>query len=116
MPPAFVIGAEGFHKFRANGEKVGAEIMGEVREALRRLEAATGRSFGGVDRPLLVSVRSGAAVSMPGMMDTVLNLGLTAPSAFAIALWAAARALRSIRGCVSGACSSTRFWVSIPPT
>ena len=86
VPPAFVIGAEGFHKFRANGEKVGAEIMGEVTEALRRLEAATSRSFGGVDRPLLVSVRSGAAVSMPGMMDTVLNLGLTPPSAFAIAL------------------------------
>ena len=55
VPPAFVIGAEGFHKFRANGEKVGAEIMAEVTEALRRLEAATGRSFGGVDRPLLVS-------------------------------------------------------------
>ena len=86
VPPAFVIGAEGFHKFRANGEKVGAEIMAEVTEALRRLEAATSRSFGGVDRPLLVSVRSGAAVSMPGMMDTVLNLGLTAPSAFAIAV------------------------------
>ena len=85
VPPAFVIGAEGFHKFRANGEKVGAEIMAEVTEALRRLEAATSRSFGGVDRPLLVSVRSGAAVSMPGMMDTVLNLGLTAASAFAIA-------------------------------
>ena len=50
--------------------------MGEVARALRRLEAATGRSFGGVERPLLVSVRSGAAVSMPGMMDTILNLGL----------------------------------------
>jgi len=85
VPPAFVIGAEGFHHFRANGDRVSSEIMDEVKEALRRLEAATDRSFGGVDRPLLVSVRSGAAISMPGMMDTVLNLGLTAPSAFAIA-------------------------------
>jgi pyruvate,orthophosphate dikinase len=84
VPPAFVIGAEGFHRFRANGDRVGSEIMGEVREALRRLEAVTDRSFGGVDRPLLVSVRSGAAISMPGMMDTVLNLGLTALSAFAV--------------------------------
>ena len=84
-PPAFVIGAEGFHQFRLNGQRVGDAIMDEVREALRRLESATGRSFGGVDRPLLVSVRSGAAVSMPGMMDTILNLGLTARSAFSMA-------------------------------
>ena len=84
-PPAFVIGAEGFHRFRSNGRRVGDGIMSEVRDALRRLEAATGRSFGGVERPLLVSVRSGAAVSMPGMMDTILNLGLTARSALTIA-------------------------------
>src|ERR1700722_13328683 len=60
VPPAFVIGAEGFHKFRANDEKVGAEIMAQVIEALRRLEAATSRSFGGADRPLPVSGPSGA--------------------------------------------------------
>jgi pyruvate, orthophosphate dikinase len=84
-PPAFVIGAEGFHRFRSNGRRVGDGIMSEIRDALRRLEAATGRSFGGVERPLLVSVRSGAAVSMPGMMDTILNLGLTARSALTIA-------------------------------
>ena len=85
VPPAFVIGAEGFHRFRANGDRVCPEMMSEVRDALQRLEAATGRSFADVDRPLLVSVRSGAAISMPGMMDTVLNLGLTASSALAIA-------------------------------
>lgn len=59
--------------------------MSEVHHALYRLEAASGRSFGGVERPLLVSVRSGAAVSMPGMMDTILNLGLTARSALLLA-------------------------------
>jgi len=85
IPPAFVIGAEGFSHFRANGEEVGAEIMAASRAALQKLEQATGRKFGGIERPLLVSVRSGAAVSMPGMMDTVLNLGLTASSAFAMA-------------------------------
>jgi pyruvate,orthophosphate dikinase len=84
-PPAFVIGAEGFHQFRSNGQRVGDGMMSEVRDALRWLEAATERSFGGVERPLLVSVRSGAAISMPGMMDTILNLGLTARSALAIA-------------------------------
>ena len=85
VPPAFVIGADGFHRFRANGGTVGVEMMSEIRDGIRRLETATGRSFGDVDRPLLVSVRSGAAVSMPGMMDTVLNLGLTARSAFVMA-------------------------------
>lgn len=84
-PPAFVIGADGFRHFRSNGEKVGDRLMSEVHHALHRLEAASGRSFGGVERPLLVSVRSGAAVSMPGMMDTILNLGLTARSALLLA-------------------------------
>ncbi|RBP16059.1 pyruvate,orthophosphate dikinase [Roseiarcus fermentans] len=84
-PPAFVIGADGFRHFRSNGGSLGQDMMTEVANGLRRLEAATGRTFGGVDRPLLVSVRSGAAVSMPGMMDTILNLGLTARSALAVA-------------------------------
>jgi pyruvate, orthophosphate dikinase len=84
-PPAFVIGAEGFHHFRSNGHEVGGALMAQVRDALGGLEAATGRTFGGAERPLLVSVRSGAAVSMPGMMDTILNLGLTAGSALALA-------------------------------
>ncbi len=84
-PPAFVIGADGFHHFRSNGGRAGEDMMSEVGHALSRLEAVTGRSFGGVDRPLLVSVRSGAAVSMPGMMDTILNLGLTARSALSVA-------------------------------
>ena len=84
-PPAFVIGADGFHHFRSNGGSIGQDMMSEVVNGLRRLEAATGRTFGGVDRPLLVSVRSGAAVSMPGMMDTILNLGLTTRSALAVA-------------------------------
>jgi pyruvate,orthophosphate dikinase len=85
VPPAFVIGAEGFRHFRDSGDKVGEAMMGEVRAALAKLESATGRQFGGVERPLLVSVRSGAAVSMPGMMDTVLNLGLTSASAYELA-------------------------------
>ena len=85
VPPAFVIGAAGFQHFRANGGKVGEAIMAEARAALIKLEGATDRNFGGVVRPLLISVRSGAAVSMPGMMDTVLNLGLTSASAFALA-------------------------------
>ena len=85
FPPAFVVGVEGFHQFRANGGKIGQLLLSQIHDAVRNLEAQTGRVFAGVDRPLLVSVRSGAPVSMPGMMDTVLNLGLTSASAFALA-------------------------------
>ena len=85
IPPAFVVGVEGFHQFRANGGKVGPLLLSQIHDAVRDLESQSGRSFTGVERPLLISVRSGAPVSMPGMMDTVLNLGLTAASAFALA-------------------------------
>jgi pyruvate,orthophosphate dikinase len=85
IPPAFVVGVEGFHQFRANGGKIGQVLLSQVHDAVRHLESQSGRLFAGVDRPLLVSVRSGAPVSMPGMMDTVLNLGLTSASAFTLA-------------------------------
>ncbi|MGD9527382.1 MAG: pyruvate, phosphate dikinase, partial [Pseudonocardia sp.] len=74
-PPAFVLPTRVCLEYHA----AGGELPGRVEEALRagvaHLEAETGRRFGGAERPLLVSVRSGAPVSMPGMMDTVLNLG-----------------------------------------
>ncbi|WP_454625406.1 pyruvate, phosphate dikinase [Bradyrhizobium cenepequi] len=85
IPPAFVIGVEGFHQFRTNGGKIGQRLLSEIHDAIRGLEQQSGRSFAGENHPLLVSVRSGAPVSMPGMMDTVLNLGLTSASAFALA-------------------------------
>src|SRR5262245_6194782 len=76
VPPGFTITTEACAEFAASGRW--PDGLGEqVRAALARLEQATGRSFGEAQRPLLVSVRSGAAVSMPGMMDTILNLGLT---------------------------------------
>ena len=85
VPPAFVIGTDGYRAFRAEGSLPQA-IVTQATEALERLEAATGRRFGARgDMPLLVSVRSGAQVSMPGMMDTVLNLGITADGALAMA-------------------------------
>ena len=76
VPPAFVLGTEICRTYFETGA-----LPGGVRELLARglseLEAATGRSFGGRRRPLFVSVRSGAPVSMPGMMETILNIGLT---------------------------------------
>jgi pyruvate,orthophosphate dikinase len=75
VPPAFVISTEACAAYFAQGG-LPAGLMDEVRTAVSRLGDATGRRFGDRERPLLVSVRSGARVSMPGMMDTVLNLGL----------------------------------------
>lgn len=77
VPPGFTITTEACAEFQEKGkDKFFSEINDEVQEQLRALEEATGKTFGGGENPLLVSVRSGAAVSMPGMMDTVLNLGL----------------------------------------
>ncbi|WP_431950804.1 pyruvate, phosphate dikinase [Nocardia lijiangensis] len=75
VPPAFAVTTEGWADFRARGA-LSDEIWLHVRAGVAALERGTGRSFGDAERPLLISVRSGAAVSMPGMMDTVLNLGI----------------------------------------
>jgi pyruvate,orthophosphate dikinase len=77
VPPGFTLTTEACAKYYEIGEKaLHGLIRGEIREALKRLEKTTGKTFGSGANPLLVSVRSGAAASMPGMMDTVLNLGL----------------------------------------
>jgi pyruvate, orthophosphate dikinase len=77
VPPAFVLPIEECRRFHAGGERLDAELWAAVLEALGQLEHDTGRRLGDPQAPLLVSVRSGAAVSMPGMMDTILNLGMT---------------------------------------
>ncbi len=77
VPPGFVISTEACLDYLANADDdLPAGIMDEVRGHLQRVEDQTGKVFGGADNPLLVSVRSGSAMSMPGMMDTILNLGL----------------------------------------
>jgi len=76
VPPGFVITTEVCKEYYANGRKLPDGLMDEVREYMKKVEAKVGKKFGSPKNPLLVSVRSGAAISMPGMMDTVLNLGL----------------------------------------
>ena len=76
VPPGFTISTELCTAYYDNGRTYPADLDGQVREALARIEQAVGLTFGDAEKPLLVSVRSGARVSMPGMMDTVLNLGL----------------------------------------
>ncbi|MGB5779486.1 MAG: pyruvate, phosphate dikinase [Allopontixanthobacter sediminis] len=76
VPPGFTITTEECVKYLAGGSDFSDQLRADVASALRQVEAAVGKDFGSKDDPLLVSVRSGARVSMPGMMDTVLNLGL----------------------------------------
>ncbi len=76
VPPGFTISAEVCDYYYKHGEKYPEGLEEEVESHLKRLEETTGKNFGDKENPLLVSVRSGAAISMPGMMDTVLNLGL----------------------------------------
>ena len=76
VPPGFTITTEACDWFYANDRQLPADLDEQVAAALERLKAATGREFGDATKPLLVSVRSGSRASMPGMMDTVLNLGL----------------------------------------
>jgi len=76
VPPGFIITTEVCIEYLKAGRKLPENLMGEVTQALRAVEGKMGRRFGDPERPLLVSVRSGAKFSMPGMMDTILNLGL----------------------------------------
>lgn len=76
VPPGFTMSTEVCKYYYDHGNKYPEELNLQVVEAMKDLEEETGKKFGDKDKPLLVSVRSGAAVSMPGMMDTILNLGL----------------------------------------
>ena len=76
VPQGFTITTEACTKYYDDGEKISDEIVKEIYEYMAKLEQMTGKKFGDVHNPLLVSVRSGARASMPGMMDTILNLGL----------------------------------------
>ena len=79
VPPGFVISTDACLEYLDSGnDQLPTGIMDEVRQQMAAVEEATGKIFGGSNNPLLVSVRSGSAMSMPGMMDTILNLGLNA--------------------------------------
>ena len=76
VPQGFTVTTEACTQYYADGRKINDEILSQIEEKLKELENMTGKKFGDKNNPLLVSVRSGARVSMPGMMDTILNLGL----------------------------------------
>ena len=76
VPQGFTISTEACTKYYEDGKQINDEIMGQIMEYIVKMEEITGKKFGDLENPLLVSVRSGARASMPGMMDTILNLGL----------------------------------------
>jgi pyruvate,orthophosphate dikinase len=77
VPQGFTVSTEACTRYSQDGKKIAQDIVDQIEEALRQTEQICGKVFGDIDNPFLVSVRSGARVSMPGMMDTILNLGLT---------------------------------------
>lgn len=76
VPQGFIVSTDACNQYYEDGKKLATSIEKEIYETMSKLESITGKQFGGKENPLLVSVRSGARVSMPGMMDTILNLGL----------------------------------------
>lgn len=76
VPQGFTITTEACTQYYEDGKKINDEIMGQIMDSIVKMEEITGKKFGDKENPLLVSVRSGARASMPGMMDTILNLGL----------------------------------------
>ena len=76
VPQGFTITTEACTQYYEDGREINEEIQGQINEYIGKMEEITGKKFGDAENPLLVSVRSGARASMPGMMDTILNLGL----------------------------------------
>ena len=76
VPQGFTITTEACTQYYEDGREINSEIQGQINEYIEKMEEITGKKFGDKENPLLVSVRSGARASMPGMMDTILNLGL----------------------------------------
>ena len=76
VPQGFIVTTEACNKYYNDGKVISEEVLEQIQNHIAKLEEITGKRFGSLENPLLVSVRSGARVSMPGMMDTILNLGL----------------------------------------
>ena len=85
VPQGFTISTEACTQYYEDGRRINDDIQAQIMENIEKMEGITGKKFGDLKNPLLVSVRSGARASMPGMMDTILNLGLNEQVVNAIA-------------------------------
>ena len=86
VPPGFTISTQVCDLFFKNNKKLNSKIIKEINKEMKHIEKESGKKFGDLKNPLLVSVRSGARVSMPGMMDTILNLGLNDKTVVALGI------------------------------
>ena len=111
VPPGFTITTEACVEFYSNNEQWVEGLEDQVKENIARLEETMGAKFGDKENPLLVSVRSGARVSMPGMMDTVLNLGLNDVTVEALAKSPTTHVLLGTLTVVLSRCTATLSWV-----
>ena len=113
VPPGFTIPTDVCVFYYDNQNTYPDELKAQVETAMVDMESALGNGFGSVENPLLVSVRSGARASMPGMMDTVLNLGLNDKTVEGLATRSATHGLPMTVTGVSSRCTAMWFWVSI---
>ena len=108
VPQGFTITTEACTKYYDDGRQINDEIMAQVMEYVEKIEQINGKKFGDLENPLLVSVRSGARASMPGMMDTILNLGLNDDVVSSVSFTTPTAA--------SSRCSPTSSWKSARST
>ena len=120
VPQGFTISTEACTQYYEDGRKINDEIMAEIMENIAKMEEINGKKFGDLKNPLLVSVRSGARASMPGMMDTILNLGLNDEVVDAMIAGQPAipslSALFTTPTAASSRCSPTSSWKSARST
>ena len=112
VPQGFTITTEACTQYYTDGRQINAEIQADIFAHVKGLEEITGKKLGDVENPLLVSVRSGARQSMPGMMDTILNLGLNDESVEGLPRRPATRALPTIAIAALCRCLLTSSWAS----
>ena len=105
VPQGFTITTEACTRYYDDGRMIADDIMNQVLEYVGKLEKSAGKKFGDAKNPLLVSVRSGARASMPGMMDTILNLGLNETVVNSLANSRSRRRTRAGRGTATAASS-----------
>ena len=116
VPQGFTISTEACTKYYEDGRKINDDIMAEIMANVEKLEAITGKKFGDKENPLLVSVRSGARASMPGMMDTILNLGLNEDVVEVLATKSGNPRWLMTATAASSRCTPTLLWKSVRST
>lgn len=116
VPQGFTISTEACTQYYEDGRRINDEIQAEIMENIIKMEEVTGKKFGDKENPLLVSVRSGARASMPGMMDTILNLGLNEEVVEIIAAKSGNPAGLGTATEGSYRCSPTLLWKSVRNT